>query len=129
MRGVGYDLFVTDSALLHRYEISSAAEPLIMRGKLADLQCGHADKVLLLDETQSSYYGVIFWNTLLKQASGGTGIHVLLFSSYGAPMDYPVVKGFVTPMILGPSQIIGLTWESDKLTGAAGLLTTSRWRG
>jgi hypothetical protein len=94
----------------------------IMGGELANLQCGHADKVLLLDEAQSSYYDLIFWNSLLKQASCGTGIHVLLFSSYGAPMDCPVVTGFVTPMILGRSQIIGLTWESDGLTGAAGLL-------
>ncbi|KAA8914490.1 hypothetical protein FN846DRAFT_1006746 [Sphaerosporella brunnea] len=75
------------------------------------------DRVLLLDEAQTSYYELGFWNDFLKQL-GETGVHVILFGCYGSPRRSPfsmAAETAGTPLILKEPQRIGRSWGGRNL--------------
>lgn len=77
------------------------------------------DRVLLLDEAQTSYYELGFWNDFLKQL-GETGVHVILFGCYGSPRRSPfsmAAETAGTPLILKEPQRIGRSWGGNPPAG------------
>jgi hypothetical protein len=72
------------------------------------------DRVLLLDEGQSSYYDKMLWNTLIKSVSMNVaGVYMVILSCYGAPGKIPVNMRDLTPMVFDKCQRVGLSWDED----------------
>lgn len=94
----------------------------LLKGSYMDIMTSQ-DRVLLLDEAQTSYHDMFFWNTFLKGIHRLSGPYVMLFSSYGNPSQFPLgldVAG--TPAAFAQGQRISLRWESADNFPAVGLL-------
>lgn len=70
------------------------------------------DRVIFIDDAQSSYYDDAFWG-FLKLVEPGFGAYFVLFSAYGSPGPYPVQMKTGTPPVLKAQQRITLNWELE----------------
>lgn len=94
----------------------------LLNGSYMDVMTSQ-DRVLLLDEAQTSYHDMFFWNTFLKGIHRLSGPYVMLFSSYGNPSQSPLGSDVAgTPAAFAPGQRISLRWESVHPFPAVGLL-------
>ncbi|KAA8904998.1 hypothetical protein FN846DRAFT_919559 [Sphaerosporella brunnea] len=79
------------------------------------------DRVLLLDEAQTSYSDTGFWNGVLKQlVQPAQGAYIILFSCYSYPGHVPfpmAAETAGTPLIFADAQRIGLSWFGDPPAG------------
>lgn len=69
------------------------------------------DRVIFIDDAQSSYYDDTLWG-VLKLMEPGFGAYLVLFSAYGSPGPYPVQMKTGTPLAPKVEQRISLNWES-----------------
>lgn len=69
------------------------------------------DRVIFIDDTQSSYYDDSLWG-FLKLMEPNFGAYFVLFSAYGSPGPYTVQMKTGIPPVLKAQQRISLNWES-----------------
>ncbi|KAF8244636.1 hypothetical protein K440DRAFT_635859 [Wilcoxina mikolae CBS 423.85] len=80
------------------------------------------DRVVFVDDVQSSYYDDHFW-TFLKGFESGYGAYFVLLGAYGSPGDKPVELKTGNPPIFDSQQRISLTWQThDSNQPPVGLL-------
>jgi hypothetical protein len=83
--------------------------------------------VLIIDETQMSYWDLEFWNTFVKGITTDQNQRVILFASYGSP----VVSPGSTPIVIPTFRQISLRPidHGDRLPSAGLLLTWNEYMG